>query len=195
VSRGSERAREVIDKRGVTTSFLWGLSEATLFFVVPDVAVGAVALFGWRRGLKAAAAAIVGAVLGGVALYLVARGMGAGVRDLIDRLPGIPHRFFAETRDAIADDGGAAIVAGPSRGVPYKVYAAEWALAGRGGLDLIAWTVPARAARIVPAALISSLTAAFWRRRFGEWRVGLLLLLYLAVWVVIYTVYFARVGF
>ena len=190
----TERVTETIERRGVTTSFVWGLSEATLFFFVPDIAVGAVALSGWRRGLRAAGAAIAGAVLGGIVMYAVARGMGSGVQDLLTRLPAIPDRFFAETAESMAEDGGASLIDAPRRGIPYKLYAAEWALAGRDVLTLALWTVPARAARIVPAALVSALGARVWERLFGPDRRGLLLALYAAVWVAVYAVYFAKVG-
>lgn len=40
----------LLERRGVGVSFMWGLSEATLFFLVPDIPVGGVALFSLRRG-------------------------------------------------------------------------------------------------------------------------------------------------
>ncbi len=184
----------LVERRGVRTSFVWGFAEATLFFVLPDVAVGAVALFGLRRGLKAAGAAILGAVLGGAVLYLCTRGFDSGVRDLLDALPAIPDRFFDQAASGIADEGGRAVVRGPSLGIPYKVYVAEWALTGRNLLALLLWTVPARAARIVPMALVSWLAGRVWRRLFGPDRTGLLLLAYGLVWVTIYVVYFSKVG-
>ena len=190
----AERVAERIERRGVTTSFLWGFSEATLFFFVPDIAVGAAALFGWKRGLKAAGAAVVGAVLGGLVTYAVARGLGEGIRDVLTRLPAIPDRFFGETARTLAEDGGVSLVHAPGRGIPYKLYAAEWAVSGRDPVTLALWTVPARAARIVPAALVSALGARAWRRLFGDDRDGLLLLAYAAVWVAVYAAYFWRVG-
>jgi membrane protein YqaA with SNARE-associated domain len=53
-------------------AFIWGLAEATLFFIVPDVYLGFVALFDWRRALRALAAPIAGAVLGGALMYALA---------------------------------------------------------------------------------------------------------------------------
>ena len=190
----SERVRSVVERRGVTTAFVWGFSEATLFFFVPDIAVGAVALYGWRRGLRAAAAAIGGAVLGGLAMYLLAKGLGGDVRGLLSRLPAIPERFFGETQRAIAEQGGTSLIHAPGRGIPYKLYAAEWALGGHNPVALVLWTVPARAARIVPAALVSSGGAWVWRRLFGDRREGLLLAGFAACWVTVYVVYFAKIG-
>lgn len=139
-------------------------------------------------------AAVIGAVVGGVALWLVTRGVGASVRDVLSALPGIPERFFSSARDGINDRGGTAVVLGPSRGVPYKVYAAEWALAGRSVVALALWTVPARALRIGAVALLSAGAGLVWRRLFGHGRDGVLLGLYGGVWLVVYAVYFAAVG-
>lgn len=188
------RVRALVERRGVTTAFAWGFSEATLFFFVPDIAVGAVALYGWRRGLRAAAAAIAGAVLGGLVMYAVARGAGVDVRAFLTRLPAIPDRFFGEASAAIGEQGGRALIHAPARGIPYKLYAAEWALGGHHPVALLLWTVPARAARIVPAALVSSGGAWLWRRLFGDRREGLLLAGYAACWVTVYVVYFSRIG-
>ena len=68
----------------------WGLAEATLFFVVPDVWIGLLALFGWRAGLRAVALAVAGALLGGALMY----GVGAGVEPdrsggLLDAVPAV----------------------------------------------------------------------------------------------------------
>lgn len=186
--------RSFLERRGVVVSFMWGLSEATLFFLVPDIPVGAVALYSHRRGGRAVVAAVAGAVVGGVALWIVTRGVGAWVRDVLTALPGIPERFFSSARDGIADRGGVAVVLGPSGGVPYKVYVAEWALAGRSVVTLALWTVPARALRIGAVALVSAGAGVMWRRLFGDRRGGILLGLYGGVWLAVYASYFAAVG-
>ncbi len=183
-----------LERRGVAVSFMWGLSEATLFFLVPDIPVGAVALFSLRRGARAVAAAVAGAVVGGLALWLVTRGVGPSLRDVLSALPGIPERFFDSARNGIAEHGGIAVVLGPTGGVPYKVYAAEWALAGGNVLALALWTVPARALRIGAVALLSAGAGRVWRRMFGHGRDGLLIGLYGGVWLAVYVVYFAAVG-
>lgn len=185
--------RRFIERRGVTTAFVWGFSEATLFFFLPDIVVGAVALYSLRRGLRAAGSAIAGAVVGGATLYLVTRGVGVSIRDLLTGLPAIPADFFTTVQEGIRDDGGVAIVRGPWVGIPYKLYAAEWALGGHGLLSLILWTIPARALRIVSFAVLAHFGARLFRRLFGE-RERLLLGGYALVWVGIYTAYFSSVG-
>lgn len=86
------------------------------------------------------------------------------------------------------------MVLAPFSAIPYKIYAAEWGLRGWGLLALLAWTVPARAVRILPVALVaagSGLVLRRWvRRRPVVW-----LALYGLVWVAVYVLYFRANGF
>jgi len=189
------RVRAYLQRRGDRVSFLWGFSEATLFFILPDVAVGAVALFGLRRGLRATGAAVAGAVLGGVALYLAARWTGPPIRMMLDQVPGVPTSFLTRVQHDVAEQGGLALFLGPTHGIPYKLYAAEWALSGRSLGSLLAWTVLARTARIGLFATIAWACGRLWRRWFGADRPGPLLLAYLAGWALIYIGYFITIGF
>jgi len=53
----------------VLAAFVWGLAEATFFFVIPDVFLSFVALLDWPRTSKHILAAIAGALLGGALLF------------------------------------------------------------------------------------------------------------------------------
>ncbi len=179
---------------GLWVAFFWGIAEATLFFIVPDVVVGAFAIFRPRRAMAAAGAAIAGALVGGLILYGVAAGLGSELRDVIEGVPGIPPEMVARSQSELAEHGGAALVLAPFSGTPYKIYAAEWAIRGRGLPALLAWTVPARAIRIVPVALIAAVVGTFGRnwlmQRSGRWLVG-----YGLIWTVFYVFYFRANGF
>lgn len=183
-----------VERKGLVTSFAWGFSEATLFFFLPDIAVGAVALVNFRKGLKAVVAAVAGAVLGGLVLWAVARIAGPGIHELLTRLPAIPDRFFADVRQSLLDDGGLAVVTGPGRGIPYKLYAADWGVLGWNPLSLALWTIPARALRIALTALLAGAAGAVARRLFGAHNTKWFLLAYAVVWVVVYAAYFITVG-
>ena len=53
----------------IAIAALWGLAEATLFFVVPDVAISVFTLIrGIPAGLRAALAAAIAAAIGGLAM-------------------------------------------------------------------------------------------------------------------------------
>lgn len=194
VDRLGARVRAYLQRRGMRVSFLWGFSEATLFFILPDVAVGAVALFGLRRGLRATAAAVAGALVGGVALYLATRCGEPTIRMVLSHVPGVPRSFFPRVRHDVAEQGGLALFLGPTHGIPYKLYVAEWARSGRGLGSLLGWTVLARTARIGLFATIAWACGRLWRRWCGDERSGPLLLIYFTGWVLIYVGYFIAIG-
>ena len=62
--------RRWCSRYGWLLGLTWGLAESTVFFIVPDVGVAFVGLVSPRDGLKAAVAAIIGALVGGTILFL-----------------------------------------------------------------------------------------------------------------------------
>ena len=166
---------------------VWGFAEATLFFIVPDVALTFIAILGPEHAWAACAAAVIGAVLGGGLIYLL------GVRDTrrltraFVRIPAIDRREIAAVRARVGRTGFGAIFLGPLLGTPYKLYAAE---AGRRRMSLPIFlfvTVPARAIRFV-------LATALWLWLAGgplaEWSTTAVALLTTAAWVGFYAWYF-----
>jgi hypothetical protein len=105
--------------------FLWGLAEATAFFIVPDVYLGLVALFNWKRGLWAMAAAVVGALVGGSVMYSLAMKDLSAVNLFLTRIPLIDAGMVADIANKMQADGLITMVNGPLRGVPYKIYAVQ----------------------------------------------------------------------
>jgi membrane protein YqaA with SNARE-associated domain len=82
--------KEWLEHRGIPLCFAWGFAEATAFFVVPDVAVGAAALFSPRRKMASAVAAVSGTLVGGAVLYTAAARVGDPAVGLVRRVPGTP---------------------------------------------------------------------------------------------------------
>ena len=78
-----------------------------------------------------------------------------------------------------------AIVNAPSQGIPYKLYATEWSLLGRGLPSLVLWTIPARAIRIVGFGLLMGIAGLLFRRRI-ETRPGAWALAYGVAWAGFY---------
>jgi hypothetical protein len=183
-----------LDRWGVAGSFVWGLAEATLFFVVPDVIVGAVALVAPRKALHAAAAAVIGGLAGGLVVFLWADGSAGSARAAIDAVPAIPGSMFADAGRALEDRGGIVMLAAAFTGIPYKVWALEMTLRGWSLPSILAWTIPARAIRL---GLIAGVAGGIglWLRGPIARRPWIALGVWLAVWVAIYAEYWTRVGF
>jgi membrane protein YqaA with SNARE-associated domain len=182
-----------LDRWGTATALGWGFAEATLFFVVPDAAVGAVALLVPRRAWRAALAAVMGAVVGGIALWIGAEVAGQTSRSVIDGVPAIPSSMFEDVRRSLATHGGAAMLIAPFSGIPYKVYALEMSLAGWSLPSLVGWTLLGRSLRLGPVAV--ALAAAGWLAR----RIGVpervQVALYVAGWAALYATYWWLRGF
>jgi hypothetical protein len=106
-------------------SFVWGLSEATWFFVIPDVWLSFVAL----EGFVAAAASTCCAVLGALGGVLLLYAFGAGypqnalrLPELWSRLPGFYPAMVAEARHHLEDGCSLALEHGLKAGIPFRVY-------------------------------------------------------------------------
>jgi membrane protein YqaA with SNARE-associated domain len=176
-------------------AFGWGLAEATLFFLVPDIWIGLVALFDWRAGLRAAGWALAGALVGGALMY----GVGARVEPersarLLDAVPAVSPAMIERVEEEMRAHGPASMLLGPVRGTPYKIYARTAGVQRMSLPGVLLWTVPARALRFVPVALAVALAGWLARRWVGPrpgWFVGL----YLTAWAAFYAAYFRAHGF
>lgn len=170
-------------------AFLWGFAEATFFFIVPDVYLGLMALFHWRRGLWATGAAVAGAMIGGALMFSLAAANPAALEQFLLRIPGIGAPMVQAVAQQLDTGSLWALVAGPLGGIPYKIYAVQ---AGAQHLSLplfLLMTIPARLERLLPVSLGAGLLGAWLRphlERRALWAVGL----YALLWVVIYLLYF-----
>lgn len=172
---------------------LWGLAEATLFFLVPDIWLTALAV---RRGLKpallACLAALAGASLGGLAMYGWGAANPEAARDMLDWVPAIDPAMIAKVRTALREDGVTAMFLGPLYGVPYKIYAVEAAGAGIALATFLALSIPARLLRFMLLTVAAwSISAALPRRTAPRARTSLLIV----VWAAFYAAYFLITGF
>lgn len=119
-------------------AFAWGLAEATLFFIVPDVWLSLVARERLRRGLIACLYALLGALIGGCAIYLWGYFDRKTILEIIERIPAIDVSMLARVNHELAQQGAVAVLLGPLSGTPYKCYAAQAAANGIGlGLFLL----------------------------------------------------------
>ena len=174
--------------RWLVLAFAWGVAEATVFFVVPDVLITALALRSRRTALLACVAAVAGALLGGTITYAWGIRDPLGARQFFDLLPAIgPAMMDGVTRD-LQQMGALAILAGPMVGVPYKLFAAQAAAAGFSLPLFLLISIPARGMRFVLLALLTNAAAGWLRPRVGTRAV---LLIYAVLWTVNYGLYWA----
>lgn len=152
--------------RDTRIAFGWGVAEATVFFIIPDVFLSYVAVRrGWRRGLALCVVATGGAMLGGLAAYLWGMLHYDSAVAVFERLPAVDAAMIEAVRGEIANRGVVATLFGPIQGQPYKLYAAASGDTGAGWAALMAITVPARIVRFA----ITAFAAGWLRERTARW--------------------------
>ena len=169
-------------------AMLWGFAEATLFFIVPDVIVGLVALREPRRSLWVGLAAVTGACCGGAALYTLVPQIGRDIEDMMAAVPAIHPVMIDQAREQLAIQGPIALLHGHWDGIPLKVFAAEWSLFRLGVVKLMLWTGAVLAFRLVTLGLVFG-ALGFVLRRSLQKHPEVWTAVYLALWTLFYMYY------
>jgi membrane protein YqaA with SNARE-associated domain len=182
----AERTRR---RRAYAIALLWGFAEATVFFVVPDVWISRVAARSLRQGVWTSACALIGALVGGVVVYLSAPRYQAPLLALYDHLPAISHDLIVQVAGQLQSLGAAGVVLGGFTGTPYKLYAAQAASAGMGLPVFLGASALARGLRFVLVALGVGLVARLLAARVGVTAMRRILAV---AWIVFYAVYWSR---
>lgn len=170
-------------------AFAWGVAEATLFFIVPDVLLSAIGL---KRGVKAAARASVlaalGAAAGGALMYLWSAHDGAAARAAVLAVPAISEAMAANAEAAMAQNWFAATFLGPLSSTPFKLFAV---LAPDAGAPLLAFALASVLARLPRFLLVGCGVALIGRALRGRLSERQLMWLLAGAWFVFYAAFFA----
>jgi len=168
-------------------AILWGFAEGTLFLIVPDVWLSIVGRNKLLIGLVACIYSLAGALVGGLIIYLW------GAYDLekahmtIEKVPAVSPDMMARVYLELSEQGVLAIMLGPLRGTPYKVYAVHAADIGIGLWQFVLISIPARIIRFV---LVTS-CCHFALKAIGKLNIKTdPLVILLTGWVIFYAYYF-----
>jgi len=179
------------------TGFCWGLAEATVFFIVPDVLLCFWAMKSAKGALAATLASVVGSMCGAVLLYLYLDHDAARytfLHEVWGCLPGFRMKMASTAAEHLRIRGAAGLISGPSSGIPYRVYVLE---AWKSGLplgEILLWSPIARLERIViaPVAILAlRFVAERWlaprfRQVRWNWLLAVLIVIY---WIALYAWY------
>jgi membrane protein YqaA with SNARE-associated domain len=170
-------------------AFVWGVAEATLFFVVPDVLLSCIGLkHGARRGMASALSAALGATLGGVILYIWSTNDAEAALAAVSAVPAVSDAMIANAHGSMIHNWIAATFLGPLTATPYKVFAI---LAPHQGVPLAAFAIASVLARL-PRFLIAATGAALAGRFLGRWlSQRQLTWVLIGAWLLFYAVFFA----
>lgn len=174
-------------------AFAWGIAEASIFFIVPDVLLTLIARRAFKPALKASLAALAGALAGGAAMYAFGLRLPVDARAFLDYVPAINPNLIARVASQINEHGSVAVMMGPLKGIPYKIYAVEWGAQGRSLIGFLLISIPARYVRFFLAAAVARLLARLFEP-FTHRRAGIEILILAIIWIVFYGFYFSRFG-
>jgi hypothetical protein len=170
-------------------AFAWGLAEANLFFIVPDVLLSYIGLKrGVRAGAIASLFAALGAGLGGALMFAWSAQAPDAARAAVLAVPAISAAMAEHAADAMARNWFLATLAGPLSSTPFKLYAI---LAPAAGASLPAFALAGVAARLPRFLIVAAGTALIGQglaRWFSE-RQRLWLLI--RAWLLFYAAFFA----
>lgn len=173
----------------IALAAVWGVGEATLFFIVPDVLLTALVLrYGLRAALRLAVVAAASASLAGVGMWLWGYYDAASAREAVLWVPAIGPDLLARAHREIAVNWPLHLFTGAMNGVPYKLYAVE---AGAQAVNPVLFALVSFPARLARFWLTAGLTAVgselLSRWGWSRWNYTVLAL----VWIAIYGTYFA----
>jgi hypothetical protein len=169
----------------ILPALLWGVAEATLFFIVPDLLISWVAMNrGFKAGAWASLFAALGAVVGGAVIFLWSVNDPTGAHRAVAAVPAISDRMIADAQADIDKNGWfIAAMKGPLTSTPYKVYAL---LAPKSGAPLAAFApaaLPVRLPRFLLVAGCFALIGHLFRARIDR---RILLAAFTSGWLLFY---------
>ena len=130
-------------------AFLWGLAEATVFFLPVEMLITYLALGNPLRALRAAVAALMGAVIGAGLLYYWGGHDVFSAMTLIAALPGLSPEVMDAAESALQQHGLAAIPAGVLSTATGKAHAVFAQGLGIGLVPFLAVFAAIRALRLL----------------------------------------------
>lgn len=176
-----------------TVSFVWGLLEAALFFVIPDVLLTWVASrYGTRRAIVASLWAVAGAAIGGMITYQWGAHASESAFTYMGWLPGVDTAMIQSVTTGIQADGPQALLGGPLRGEPFKLYAAAAGAQGESIVELVLWTIPGRLWRFVALSGLFGLIREGCSRLTGRNIDRPLVVFWALFWLMVYAVFWTR---
>jgi membrane protein YqaA with SNARE-associated domain len=166
----------------------WGLAEATVFFIVPDVLLTYLALKDPRRATKACLWTLVGVLVGGTAMFCWGHYDPKSATGLLTEIPAIDEELLNKVEQQIDDDGVKATFFGPIAGRPYKIYAVY---AGAKDISFPSFLLVSIPARLLRFILLTWITWWVANKLLTKLQTRQKAFVLTAVWIGFYSWYFA----
>jgi len=194
VRSGQSSLDDFVSSRGVLTlAFGWGLAEATFFFIVPDVLLTLIACRALKPAMRATVTALLGALAGGALMYAFGNRQPDFARTFLDHVPAISPALIARVAGQISESGLLAVLLGPLKGIPYKIFAVEWGAQNKGLIALLLISIPARYVRFFLAS-VAARGIAKLIEPLTHHRAAIEIPILAVIWVAFYGYYFEHFG-
>lgn len=139
------------------TLFVWGLAEALVFPIVPDVGIALLGLAAPSRAIPLAGAALAGTLVGGAVAYAIGPSM-------LAHAPLVTGPMREAAAGWLATEGAHGVAHQPWSGVPFKVFGLQAAGAGVALGPFLWQTALARGLRFLEVAVVSAVAGRAGRR-------------------------------
>ena len=170
---------------------IWGFAEATFFFIVPDVWLSIAGRNKLRVGLIACFYSLIGALIGGLLLFLWSSTDQDSANYLLNRIPGINPDIIKDVNSQLIEQGLVSILFGPLSGTPYKIYAVQAAVLGSNLWLFIFISIFSRLIRFILVTTICHYALKVLNRVIDK-RYNLKILI--ISWIIFYLFYFTAMG-
>jgi membrane protein YqaA with SNARE-associated domain len=171
--------------------FIWGLAEATLFFIVPDVGLSIIGREKLSKGIKACFFALIGALIGGAVMYGWGKMNPDSAFQTLEKVPGISQPMMEQAATEIQTYGLTGILQAPLKGRPYKIYAAT---AGQANISFAGFLLISIPARLLRFLAVTVLTHYAVKLVPDHKKARTRLIALCSGWILFYVFYFAKTG-
>jgi hypothetical protein len=172
-------------------SFLWGLAEATFFFIVPDVYLSFVLMFNMRSGMLAVCVSIIGSLFGAAVLYLL-HTFSYDFARIFLITPGVTHKMIAFALPFFRDNLFLNLTSVPFSGIPFKLYVYSAAHNSVPFLIIIIWAIAARIVRLSLPILFFIFIRKLIKKKIRS-NPQFWIFLYIVAWSLFYVWYFISI--
>ncbi|KFE41237.1 hypothetical protein [Staphylococcus agnetis] len=174
-------------------AILWGFSEATLFFIIPDVLLTFVAITYQRKRVvvKVVMSALLGALIGGACVYIASLYDDKLTLNMLLNVPSVQTYMVDHVITSMNDNPAYALITGPLFGVPYKLFA----FIAPQHLNIITFLLISIPARLVRFIIVTSLAYVLSHYVFKWLQYRYKIMIWLIVWIIVYAIYFGIHGF
>ncbi len=166
---------------------LWGFSEATFFFLIPDIYLTYLAISKPTKAIKACFITAIGASLGGSLMYVWGNIDAHQALQLLTWIPAIYPKLIQMVIETTKSNPLMALGIAPFKGIPYKIYAV---ILGQIKISFFQFIVISFFARLFRFLLITTLGIGITLYLKKHYPVKRIQLFHIFTWVSIYGLYF-----